>query len=184
MTELNNDELQRVQNKEEAKIAKGCAEEIKKRFQGKQCMGTCIHASNPIYEQHSNFFFDEFYMTKCANANSVSLLEKCAGQANYMFVREFFDLHYLLYDNGFEGIRNGCIAKNGQACTFHLSIENAEQLSNGWSGIPLERVPLPVPDNSEAGEFHYTKPGLKTSLLKKDEFCPRKKLEELILSCG
>ena len=183
MTELNNDELQRVQNEEEAKIAKGCAEEIKKRFQGKQCMGTSIHAFNPIYEQHRNFFFDELYMAKCANANSSSHLEKYAGQAYYKFVKEFFDVHYLLYDNGFEGIRNGCIAKNGEACSFHLSIENADQLSDGWSGVPLERVPPPVPDYSEE-EFHYAKPVLNTSLPKKDEFCPRKKLEEVILSCG
>ena len=165
------------------KNCKGCAEEITKIFQGKQCMGTSIHAFNPIYEQHRNFFFDELYMAKCANANSSSHLQKCAGQAYYKYVKEFFDVHYLLYDNGFEGIRNGCIAKNGKACSFHLSIENAEQLSDGWSGVPLESVPPPVPDYSE-GEFHYAKPVLNSSLPKKDEFCPRKKLEEVILSCG
>ena len=56
------------------------------------------------------------YMAKCASANSVSVLNNCAGQAYFKFVKEFFDVHYLLYDNGFEGIRNGCIAKNGKAC--------------------------------------------------------------------
>ncbi len=183
MTELSNDELQRMQNEEEAKIAKRCAEQIKKRFQGKKCMGTSIHAFNPIYEQYQNFFFDEMYMAKCASANSVSVLNNCAGQAYFKFVKEFFDVHYLLYDNGFEGIRNGCIAKNGKACTYHLSLENADQLSNGWSGVPLNRVPPPVPDYSE-DEFHYVKPVFNTSSGEKDDFCPRKKLEELILSCG
>jgi len=36
LTELNNDNLQRLQNEEEKKIAKDCAEEVKKRFQGKR----------------------------------------------------------------------------------------------------------------------------------------------------
>ena len=66
---------------------------------------------------------------------------------------------------------------------YHLSLENADQLSNGWSGVPLNRVPPPVPHYSE-DEFHYVKPVFNTSSGEKDDFCPRKKLEELILSCG
>lgn len=55
-------------------------------------MGTSIKTFNPIYEQHRDFVFDKLYMAKCASANSASLLEKCAGQAYYKFVREFFDV--------------------------------------------------------------------------------------------
>lgn len=61
---------------------------------------------------------------------------------------KFFDDHYFLYDNGFEGIRTGCQTKNGRICAFHSSIENTEVFSDGWSGIPSALVQPPVPDYS------------------------------------
>ena len=79
LTELSKDELQRLQNKEEEKIAKDCAEEVKKRF-----------------EDYRKFFFDDQYMMKCRSSSSAASLEKCAGKEYYMFVRKLFDDHYFL----------------------------------------------------------------------------------------
>lgn len=135
MTELTNEEIQRIRKEDQAKISKKCAEEVKKRFDGKSCMGTSIHTTTPWYQDFQNFFFDEFYMSKCASASSKSILELCAGKGYYEFVKNFFEDHYLLYDNGFEGI-----------------------LSCGWSGTSVTRVPPPVPDYSFIVEFHYALP--------------------------
>lgn len=115
---------------------------------------------------------------------------------------EFFQDHFFLYDNGFEGIRSGCQTKNGSSCNFHSSIENSEVLSSGWSGMPVARIQPPVPDYSCKGEFHYASPddiplgeitekfGLKKQdvanarMRDRDDFCSRKQLKELVLSCG
>jgi hypothetical protein len=75
LTQLNRDELQRLQEEAEVEIAKKCALEIKSRFDGKGCMGTSIHATVPFYESSKKFFFDEEFMLKCANANSATILE-------------------------------------------------------------------------------------------------------------
>jgi len=89
LIELSNDQLQRMQKEQGCKISKDCAEALKKRFHGKGCIGTSIHAMTPWYEDYKNFFFDEHYMAKCASANSSTLLEKCAGKGYYQFVRVF-----------------------------------------------------------------------------------------------
>lgn len=156
----------------------------------------------PWYEDFKNFFFDEQYIAKCASANSSTLLEKCAGKGYYQFVRDFFQDHFFLYDNGFEGIRTGCQTKKGTCCNFHSSIENYEVLSNGWSGMPVARIQPPVPDYSQEMEFHYASPddissgeitekfGLKKQdvanacMRDRDDYCPRKQLEVLVSSCG
>lgn len=202
LAELSIDDLKRLQTEQDEKISKDCAEEIKKRFDGKACMGTSIHAMTPWFDDYQKFFFDEKYMVKCAGATSSAMLEKCAGKGYYKFVKEFFDDHYFVFDNGFEGISSGCETKNGSICDFHASIENRKVLLNGWSGMLVGRIQPPVPDYSCEGDFHYAHPGdissgeitekfgLKTehvvdpSTRKRDEFCPRKKLDELVSSCG
>ncbi len=158
MAEISNDEIQRLKNETETKNAKKCAEEVKHRFNSKRCMGTTIHAFNPWYEDYKKFFFDEQYMIKCASANSSALLEKCAGKAYYKFVRTFFDSHYFIYDNGFEGIRSGCHTPDGSMCLFHSSFENLGALSNGWSGVQVFRIQPPVPEYSSEEAFHYALP--------------------------
>ncbi|CAB3978002.1 Transient receptor potential cation channel subfamily A member 1 [Paramuricea clavata] len=200
LTQLNRDELQRLQEEAEAEIAKKCALEIKSRFDGKGCMGTSIHATVPFYESSKKFFFDEEFMLKCANANSATILETCAGKAYFLLVSKFFADHYILYDNGFEGIRDSCVNEDGLACTFHECFENKQILHNGWSGVPVTRIHPPIPDYSWQQEFHYLTPGqifrgditekygLRKELIsetrKKDDFCPRKQLDNLVNSCG
>ena len=202
LAEQSNGDLKRSQTEQEEKISKDCANEIKKRFDGKGCMGTSIHAMTPWYDDYRKFFFDEKYMVKCATATSSAMLENCAGKGYYKFVRDFFEKHYFVFDNGFEGIRSGCQTKGGSICDFHDSIENSRVLLNGWSGIEVERIQPPVPDYSSEGDFHYAHPddissgniaekfGLKAehvvdaSTRKRDDFCPRKKLDELVSSCG
>ncbi|CAH3166202.1 unnamed protein product, partial [Porites evermanni] len=202
MTALTNEEIQRIHKEDQVRISKDCAEQVKKRFNGKSCMGTSIHANTPWYQEYQCFFFDEWYMTKCASASSKSVLEQCAGKEYYKFVKNFFEDHYMLYDNGFEGIRSGCQEKQGVLCDFHKYTEKKDVLACVWSGIPVTRVQPPVPDCSFTDVFHYALPndiscgnitekfGLKKehvmdiSQRAVDDFSPRKQLERLINSCG
>lgn len=94
-------------------------------------------------------------MSKCLNANSTGMLSKCAGREYFKYVQTFFQDHYYVYDNGCEGIRNGCTEGKRDMCSFHKITENAEILENGWKGKPLARVPPSVPDYNNEGEFHY-----------------------------
>lgn len=202
MTALTNEEIQRIHKEDQVRISKDCAEQVKKRFNGKSCMGTSIHANTPWYQEYQCFFFDEWYMTKCASASSKSVLEQCAGKEYYKFVKNFFEDHYMLYDNGFEEIRSGCQEKQGVLCDFHKYTEKKDVLACVWSGIPVTRVQPPVPDCSFTDVFHYALPndiscgnitekfGLKKehvmdiSQRAVDDFSPRKQLERLINSCG
>jgi hypothetical protein len=111
MNDISNDEVQRLQHEEEESIAKECAEEVRKRFNG-------IHALKPCYEEHRKFFFDEKYMLMCVNA-APSNLERCAGKGYFEFVKNFFQEHYFVYDNGFEGHREGCGINK---CEYHATI--------------------------------------------------------------
>lgn len=108
LKQLNRDEIQGLKAEEEEEIANKCALEIKNRFNGKRCMGTSIHSTVPFYDVDKKFFFDEEYMLKCCNSTSLTMLEQCAGKAYFSFVSKFFSDHYILYDNGFERIRNRC----------------------------------------------------------------------------
>ena len=146
MKELSKDELKRAQEEKNKKAAVKCAQEVSKRCNGKPCMKTSIHSRLPFLQGHLNFFFDEEYMMKCCiNASSVNL-EKCAGSTDFKFVQHFFDSHYYLYDNGCEGIRDGCTENGDPMCKFHKNFEHTERLVNGWRSKPLKRVPPPVPD--------------------------------------
>ena len=158
LRQIDKDELRILQAEQEAQSAKMCAASIKNRFHGKKCMGTSIHATTPCYEKHKQFFFDDEYMSKCANASSSTALEKCAGKTYYMFVSNFFADHYVLYDNGFEGIRDGCTTQDGKVCNFHATYENTNVLSCGWSGVPVSRIHPPIPDYYSAKDFHYLTP--------------------------
>lgn len=149
-----------------------------------------------------NFFFDGEYMMKCCVNASSSNVEKCAGVAYFKLIQEFFENHYYLYDNGCEGIRNGCSEKGGKMCKFHRNVEDQEHLTDGWRSKPLKRLPLPVPDYSRKDGFHYCKLkdvyisnvtekfSVKKDLAgdatkrERDDFCPRKQLDNLLLTRG
>ena len=121
LSELSNDEIERMQQEKEILAAKECAENVEKRFDGKSCMGTSIHARQPWYSNERKFFFDEQFLLKCAHASSATVLEQCAGKSYFNFLSKFFEEHYILYNNGFEGIRNGCATADKQ-CSFHKTI--------------------------------------------------------------
>lgn len=203
LSELSKDELNKAKEKKMENAAIECAKQVSQRFSGKTCMGTSIHSRLPSFQKHLTFFFDEEYMQKCCtNASSPSNLEVCAGSAYFNFVHKFFHNHYYLYDNGCEGIRNGCTEQEKQMCEFHKNIENRALLSNRWRGRSVQRVPPPVPDYSETSSFHYCtlkqtwngdvceKFGVKKDIVKDatkrelNNFCPRKQLEKLFETCG
>ena len=203
LSELSKDELKKAKEKKMENAAIECAKQVSQRFSGKTFMGTSIHSRLPSLQRHLTFVFDEEYMQKCCtNASSASNLELCAGSAYFNFVHKFFHSHYYLYDNGCEGIRNGCIEQGKQMCQFHQNIENKALLSNCWRGESVQRVPPPVPDYSETSSFHYCtlqqtwngdvceKFGVKKDIVKDatkrelNDFCPRKQLEKLFESCG
>lgn len=199
---ISKDEVNRVQLERSENAAKKCAMDVSSRYDGKPCMGTSIHSTTPSYDLHRQFFFDDDFMSKCLNASSPTLLSNCAGEGYFRIVQTFFQDHYYVYDNGCEGIRNGCTEGNKDACTFHKSMENANTLKNGWKGKPLARVLPPVPDYSCEDEFHYlaTKKvlegdvferfGLEKKIVKDaclrelDDYCPRKQLEKMMEKCG
>ena len=142
---ISKDEVNRVQLERSENAAKKCAMDVSSRYDGKPCMGTSIHSTTPSYDLHRQFFFDDDFMSKCLNASSPTLLSNCAGEGYFRIVQTFFQDHYYVYDNGCEGIRNGCTEGNKDACTFHKSMENANTLNNGWKGKPLARVLPHVP---------------------------------------
>ena len=119
----------------------------------------------PWYDDYPNFFFDEKYMAKCASVTSPAMLQTCAGKGYYKFVRSFFNKHYFVFDNGFEGIRNGCQGKHGRSCEFHAAIEHSKVLHNGWRGMEVGRIQAPVPDNSCEEAFHYAHPDISSGNL-------------------
>ncbi len=151
--------LHHLQNKREIGALKVCADAVKRRCDGKPCMGMTIKSRVPRYDAHRKFFFDEEFMAKCAQASSAALLEKCAGKEYYKFVLGFFEEQYILYDNGFEGIRNGCIEVLGRSCKFHSNVKNQSVLNQGWCVIHVQRVQLPpVPDYKQQDGFRYCQP--------------------------
>lgn len=204
LKEVSIEELKKLKAEKDRATAKECARMIKNRFDGKSSMGSSIHANTPCYENHLQFFFDEEFLVKCASATTETALEKCAGKEYYKFVRDFFQDHYFVFDNGFEGFRNGCqTAKNGQICEYHSNYENPFLLSNGFCGVPVTRVQPPVPDYSFTGEeFHYAPPhkissgditekfGLNKDSVRDpvtreiDQFCPRAHLNHFVESFG
>ena len=200
--ELTKDELKRVQEEKAEKAAIKCAQAVSQRCNGKPCMKTSIHSRLPFFQDHLNFFFDDEYMMKCCVNASSANIEKCAGSAYFKFVQQFFYSHYYLYDNGCEGIRDGCTENGDPMCKFHKNIEYTERLVNGWRSKHLKRVPPPVPDYSRVDGFHYCKLeqiyngdvtekfGIKKDMVcdprrrERDDFCPRKQLDKLLSSCG
>ena len=107
-----------------------------------------------------------------------------------------------MYDNGCEGIRDGCTENGDPMCKFHKNFEHTEHLVNGWRSKLLKRVPPPVPDYSSVDGFHYCKLeqiyngdvtekfGVKKDVVRdarrrtRDDFCHRKQLDKLLSSCG
>ena len=161
-----------------------CAKEISHRYEGKRCMGTTIHALTPSFDNSDNFFFDEEFLQKFHHATP-SMQSTCAGSHYYTKQLDFVEKHYVAYDGGIEGIRNGCLVGD-KMCDVHNNI-----LGCSWRGPPINRVPQPVSSEStDKDGFHYTNPDLAFSLdkvgeaPKVDEYCPRVKIEEAIRDIG
>ena len=53
---LNQDEFNALERQHQEEIAKLCAKNVAKRYQGKRCLGTTIHALTPSYNTYDNFF--------------------------------------------------------------------------------------------------------------------------------
>ena len=100
---LNQDEFNALERQRREEIAKLCAENVAKRYQGKRCLGTTIHALTPSYNIYDNFFFDDEFMRKLHNSPP-SMQRSCAGSEYYALQLK----HYIVYDGAIEGIRNGC----------------------------------------------------------------------------
>ena len=180
---LTQDDFNTLESKRQREIAEQCAEKVFRRYEGKKCMGTTIHAPVPRYLKSEHFFFDEEF-TKKVHLSSPSKQSSCAGSAYYFQQLQFVKDHYVVYDGAIEGVRNGCF--NGeQMCQIHRDILGVE-----WRGSPVNRVPAPVPElDGERSGFHYKNPDLSYNPDKKDtvtvdEFCPRVKLEEFIKQVG
>lgn len=181
---LSQDEFNALERQRQEDMAKQCAEDVVKRYQGKRCLGTTIHALTPSYKIPDNFFFDDDFMRKIHNS-SPSMQRSCAGSGYYAIQLKFVKQHYIVYDGAIEGIRNGCY-DGEKMCTIHQEVLGSE-----WRGLPVHRVPTPVPSSSRDKDgFHYTMPEITahvestSSRVVVDEFCPRVKIDETVKEIG
>ncbi|CAB4034876.1 Hypothetical predicted protein, partial [Paramuricea clavata] len=62
LPELTSEILDQLQKEREIDASKDCAEAVKRRCDGKPCMGTTIKSRVPWYDVHRKFFFDEDFM--------------------------------------------------------------------------------------------------------------------------
>ena len=180
---LTQDEFNALEAKRQEDIAKQCAKNVMRRYEGKKCLGTTIHSRCPSYKESDNFFFDDTYMKKVHDC-SPGMQSSCAGSANYFQQLTFVEKHYKVFDGGIEAIRNGC--KEGEEmCNVHQNILGCQ-----WRGPPIRRVPAPVPlYEKESPNFHYENPNLwrdseGTTARTVDEFCPRARIEDVIRKVG
>ena len=95
LPELTSEMLHHLQNEREIDASKDCAEAVKRRCDGRPCMGTTIKSRVPWYDVHRKFFFDDEFMAKCAQASSAAVLEKFAGKEYYKF--GFFEVYGFFY---------------------------------------------------------------------------------------
>lgn len=125
-----------------------------------------------IISKAFNIFFHEDYMQKCCtNASSPSNLEICARSAYFNFVHKFLHYHYYLYDNGCEGIRNGC-TKRGSKCvniSKTLGIECFFQVAGGVSQSSVylllyQIIMRPLPSTTAPLNKHRTVMSVKSLL--------------------
>lgn len=173
-------------------IAKDCAHQVTLKYQGVKCRGTVLNARTPNYDPYMQFFFDEKYMKECATA-SPTALQSIPGCHYYQMVSNFIAEHYIIYDNGMEGIRDAC---KENPCQYHVNVERGFEFSTAG----IERVPGPVPDYSST-KFSYLKPndikagnitpefGIDVDAIasndrQPDDFCPRTQFHQLSKECG
>ena len=91
------------------KISKDCAEEIKKRFDGKACMGTSIHDKTPWFDDYQKFFFDEKYMVKCAGATSSAMQAENSPPPHHFSNGLSLNILDLCQWNGGRGVPRGVL---------------------------------------------------------------------------
>ena len=188
LLQMSIDDFKDFEKERNNSIAEDCAQEVCDRYQGVRCMGTTIKACTPNNE--CRLFFDEKYMKKCSSASSTNMLESLPGSHYYQRIAKFVEDHYIIYDNGIEGIKDACKVN---PCQYH---PDPEVMDNS-----IERVPGPVPDYSNSEEFSYLNPqdlksgnitpshdinvdAIKCNERQPNDFCPRTQLHALMKSCG
>ena len=80
----------------------------------------------PKYDECHNLFWDTEYMVKCSRATTDAALMKCAGYNYFKYLMDFINQHYILYDGGMEGIRNGCLENSDRACFYHSTLSTVD----------------------------------------------------------
>ena len=130
-------------------------------------------------------------MVKCSHVTTDAALMKCAGYNYFKYLMDFINQHYILYDGGMEGIRNGFLENSDRACFYHSTLSTVDFRSP----FPVTRVPPPVPSSQNNDtSFHYstleesavyfaitplTRSSSKRLLVEPDIFCPRYQLLKL-----
>lgn len=163
-------DFKKAKEKQDIATAVGCAETVSDRYKGTPCMFTTINSrvadKQDVYQ---NFYFYQKYAKKVMSCSSEKALNKCAGKHYYKFLEEKFNIHYIRYKNGVEGIRN---------------INH-----NFRSPMEIQRIPAPVPNYESKetdGSWHYFRPDEITEdqklngVSKPDIFCPIVQLQRLV----
>jgi len=180
---LNQDEFNALERQRQEEIAKFCAENVARRYQGKRCLGTTIHALTPTYNIYDNFSL-MMSLRKLHNSPP-SMQSACAGSEYYALQLKFVKQHYIVYDGVIEGIRNGCY-DGEKLCAIHQEILGSE-----WRGPPVHLVPAPfLSYATDKDGFHYTVPETTAQTENTsctvviDEFCPKVKIDEIVKEIG
>ncbi|CAB3990932.1 Transient receptor potential cation channel subfamily A member 1 [Paramuricea clavata] len=127
-------------------------------------------------EQDKLFFFNQKYLLQYLlqyhAGSSLEAKKTVPGASYYAKVINFFNFHYRVGELFMEYIKFSCKEKE---CEFCLS----------WSGVPVEKVPQPVPDPTRPG--HYMNVSATPSLTDGveravDDWLPRGNISKLFNS--
>ena len=116
LLQMSTSELKEYEAYRNVSIAKDCAHQVACRYQGVKCRGTVLQATTQNYDPYMQFFFDEKFMKECTTATP-TVLESTPGCHYFRMVSNFISEHYILYDNGMEGITDAC---KENPCQYHV----------------------------------------------------------------
>ena len=124
---LTQDEFNALEAKRQEDIAKQCAKNVMRRYEGKKCLGTTIHSRCPSYKESDNFFFNDTYMKK-VHDSSPGMQSSCAGSAYYFQQLKFVE-KLQIFDGGLK--RSEMDAKKERRCA----------MSSKYIRMPVARTP-------------------------------------------
>lgn len=91
-------------------------------------------------KQDKLFFFNQKYLTEYHSVSSEETRKAVPGASYFAKILRFFHLHYRVGELFMEFVKCSCKEDECQFCRT-------------WSGIPVQRIPQPVPDPLRPGHY-------------------------------